>query len=78
MKQMVKCLIIASKLNHMTQDNPNKQHNEKNEYALPKLELPHIMQSRTHFLSHHQNQQNPPSGFEIPFPSPQTNWPHNP
>jgi hypothetical protein len=54
----------------MTQDNPNKQHYEKNEYALPKLELPHIMQSRNHFLSDHQNQQTPPSCFEIPFPSP--------
>ncbi len=59
----------------MTQDNPNKQHYEKNEYALPKLELPHIMQSRNNFLSNHQNQQTPPSCFQIPFPSPPTNQP---
>jgi hypothetical protein len=77
MKQTMKCLIITSKLNHMTQDNPNKQHINKNEYALPKLESPHIMQSRNHFLFHRQNQQTSPSGFEIPFPSPPTNWPHN-
>lgn len=78
MKQMVKCLIITCKLNHMPQDNPNKRHNGKMEYALPKLELPHIMQSISHFLSQHQNQQTFPSGLEIPFLSPPTNWLHNP
>jgi len=35
------------------------------------------MQFKNHFLSHHQNQQTPLSGFEIPFPSTPTNWPHN-
>ncbi len=62
----------------MTQDNPNKHHIKKNEYALAKLDSPHMMQSINHFLLHHQNQQTSPSGFEIPFPFPPTNGPHNP